>query len=60
MTFDYPKNEGCVHTLMPVPFAYGSFIHSVCASQGGGLFEEGTIEHSVSHPTTAEYFMEVY
>lgn len=56
VTFDFPKNEGCVG----IPSAYGSFIHLVCASKERGLFEEGTVEHSVSHPATVEYFMEVY
>lgn len=61
VTFDYPKNEGCVGILIPAPFAYGSFILLVCASKERGLFEEeGTVEHSVSHPATVEYFMEVY
>lgn len=52
--------KGYVRTLIPVPLHMVlSSIQSVLVKEGE-LFEEGTIEHSVSHPATAECFMEVY
>lgn len=52
--------KGCVRALIPVPLHMVlSSIQSVLVKEGE-LFEEGTIEHSVSHPATAECFMEVY